>query len=159
MFVAELAANKALTSDIRSKIEAGLPAYAECGGLMYLCRRIVNGDVSGEMVGIVPADTVMHARPQGRGYTRLRNRPNHPWRDAADDVAAHEFHYARLENADSPLTYARDILRGHGVDGAHDGIVTGNLLAGFCHLRATGAAPWVARFVDFVRAKKTSAAN
>lgn len=156
MFVGELAANKALTRDIQAKLEAGLPAYAECGGLMYLCRRIVHGDISGNMVGIVPADAVMHARPQGRGYTRFRNRPDHPWPDGADMQAAHEFHYARLENIDTPLTYARDILRGHGVDGEHDGIVTRNLLAGFCHLRGTGPSPWVARFVDFVRRQKAS---
>ncbi|HET9471311.1 MAG TPA: cobyrinate a,c-diamide synthase, partial [Usitatibacter sp.] len=31
-----LEANAALRGDIRARIEAGLPAYAECGGLMYL---------------------------------------------------------------------------------------------------------------------------
>ena len=39
---------------------------------MYLSRRIVWNERSGEMVGIVPADTVMHDRPMGRGYVRLR---------------------------------------------------------------------------------------
>ncbi len=155
MFVDALAANAALRADIRAKIEGGLPGYAECGGLMYLCRSIRHGEAAGEMVGVVPADAVMHARPQGRGYTRLRNTPAHPWPNGADAQAAHEFHYARLENTDAPLTFARDILRGHGVDGDHDGIIVHNLLAGFCHLRASGPSPWVARFVEFVRARKT----
>jgi cobyrinic acid a,c-diamide synthase len=154
MFVAELVANQSLRTDIRAKIEAGLPSYAECGGLMYLCRSIKIGESTGAMVGVVPADAVMHKRPQGRGYTAFRNTDRHPWPDNSDTHAAHEFHYARLENTDAPLTFAREVLRGHGVDGEHDGIVIHNLLAGFCHLRATGPMPWVARFVDFVRAHK-----
>lgn len=154
MFVDELAANESLRADIREKIEAGLPSYAECGGLMYLCRSIRTGETTGAMVGVVPADAVMHQRPQGRGYTAFRNTERHPWPGNPETHAAHEFHYARLENTDGPLTFARRIVRGHGVDGDHDGIVMHNLLAGFCHLRATGSMPWVARFVDFVRMHK-----
>jgi cobyrinic acid a,c-diamide synthase len=44
--------------------------------------------------------------------------------------------------------------RGHGMDGLHDGLVIGNLLAGFCHLRNTTANPWVVRFVKHVRDRK-----
>src|SRR3569832_437064 len=36
VFMAELEANVSLRSRIRRAIEAGLPTYAECGGLMYL---------------------------------------------------------------------------------------------------------------------------
>jgi len=153
MFIGELSANESLRADIREKIDAGLPTYAECGGLMYLCRSIQHGADRGPMVGAVDADAVMHARPQGRGYTRLRDTRSHPWRGAGE-AAAHEFHYARLENIVVETTYARDVLRGHGVDGHHDGIVVRNTLAGFCHLRSTSADNWVARFVDFVRSHK-----
>jgi len=68
--------------------------------------------------------------------------------------AAHEFHYARLDNVDPTLTYARDVTRGYGVDGKHDGILVHNALAGFCHLRSSGRRPWVPQFVDFVRRLK-----
>ena len=158
MFISELAANTALRADIRKKSAAGLPTYAECGGLMYLSRAIVNGRARGEMVGAIPAEAEMHARPQGRGYTRFRNSPAHPWPDCPEERAAHEFHYARLNGLPNGLAFARDITRGYGVDGAHDAIVIHKLLAGFCHLRATGCQPWVARFVDFVRACKARTA-
>jgi cobyrinic acid a,c-diamide synthase len=108
------------------------------------------------MVGVIDAEAVMHPRPQGRGYIRVADTPDHPWPGAAKATSAHEFHYAQLERlADTPR-FARNVLRGHGVDGTHDGIVLHNTLAGFCHLRHTAADPWVDRFVRFVRAKKTS---
>lgn len=156
MFVHELSANSALRADIRQKIEAGLPTYAECGGLMYLSRAIVAEAGAGEMVGVVPGEAVMHPRPQGRGYTVFSESAAHPWPSGAGRTAAHEFHYARLEAIERAPTFARDILRGHGVDGDHDGIVLHNMLAGFCHLRSTRADNWVGRFVEFVRNRKTA---
>jgi cobyrinic acid a,c-diamide synthase len=57
-----LAANHALKADIRAAIEGGLPTYAECGGLMYLCKRLHWRDTSGEMVGVIPADVRMEMR-------------------------------------------------------------------------------------------------
>ena len=68
----ELSANTAMREQIRTAIDAGLPAYAECGGLMYLCRSLRWQGRQYEMAGVIPADCVMHARPQGRGYVRLR---------------------------------------------------------------------------------------
>ncbi len=154
MFIGELSANTALRGDIRQAIANGLPTYAECGGLMYLCRTLTHAGKAGEMVGAIAADAVMERRPQGRGYTRFVNRAEHPWPECPEVRAAHEFHYARLENLDPALTFARDVKRGYGVDGRHDGIITGNTLAGFCHLRASCPEPWVPRFVDFVRRQK-----
>lgn len=156
MFVDALAANTSLRDDIRAKIAAGLPTYAECGGLMYLARSIRNGGDFGPMVGVIDADAVMHARPQGRGYIKVTDTPDHPWPSPGRTIAAHEFHYAQLERLETEPVFARNVLRGHGVDGAHDGIVTGNTLAGFCHLRNTQADPWVAQFVNFVRMRKAT---
>lgn len=155
-----LEANVSLRGDIRAAIEAGMPAYAECGGLMYLCRRLVWGDEAREMVGVVPGDAVMHARPQGRGFVRLREREGFPWqatgRTPDGEVAAHEFHYAALENLSGDPVFAYDVLRGAGVDGQHDGVLIGNLMASFSHLRDTDAGRWAERFVAFVRANKAS---
>lgn len=151
MFIDELSANESLRTEIRKKIAAGLPAYAECGGLMYLCRNLTHGGQTGAMVGAIPADAMMNRRPQGRGYTRFRNLDAHPWPECPEVRAAHEFHYASLENIDPDLAYAREIVRGYGVDGKRDGIVVKNTVAGFCHLRASCPKPWVPEFVGFVR--------
>jgi len=153
-----LEANARLRGEIKSAIAAGLPAYAECGGLMYLCRRIVWGEESREMAGVIPADIVMHRRPQGRGFVRLAERGDFPWPGGAGPsdgvLAAHEFHYASLERLGGKVRFGYDVLRGSGVDGRHDGVVIGNLFAGFCHLRDTAANHWTRRFTAFVRACK-----
>jgi len=45
------------------------------------------------------------------------------------------------------------VLRGHGVDGARDGIVHRNVLASYAHLRSGAGADWAQGFVAFVRQK------
>ncbi len=57
-----------------------------------------------------------------------------------------------MENLPDGLTYAYEVERGHGIDGRRDGLVLGNLLAGFSHQRDTAANRWAERFVGFVRA-------
>ncbi len=149
----ELSANTALRSRIRQAIADGLPTYAECGGLMYLCRSISWQGKEHEMVGAINATAVMNPRPQGRGYARFATNPGHPWNMHAE-FPAHEFHYAGLEGLSPDTRFAHKILRGHGVDGHNDAIVSNNLLAGFCHLRNSAASPWVSHFVEFVRSRK-----
>jgi cobyrinic acid a,c-diamide synthase len=157
-----LAANTRLKQDIRNAIENGLPAYAECGGLMYLSRRLRWGERTGDMVGVIPGDVVMYDKPQGRGYVRLRETTSAPWPLSLPgatraEIPAHEFHYSRLENLPASLNYAYEVKRGQGVDGRHDGIVHKNLLACYCHLRDLAGNHWAARFVDFARRHKQAA--
>ena len=156
-----LEANKTLRTRIKAAIDAGLPTYAECGGLMYLTRSITWHDDKHQMVGAIPADASMHARPQGRGYVHLYPSDSHPWNISDDACAfegeyipAHEFHHSRLENIDADLTFAFKVLRGQGVDGSHDGIVMNNMVAGYAHLRDTSRCRWAEAFTAFVRQKK-----
>jgi cobyrinic acid a,c-diamide synthase len=149
----ELEANEALRQDLARAIDGGLPLYAECGGLMYLARSISWQGETACMVGALPGDAVMHARPVGRGYARLARTGEARWQPGVpgEEIAAHEFHYASLENLPQGLRYAWRVTRGYGVDGVRDGIVRGNLLASFCHLRGAGERGWVRPFVEFAR--------
>jgi len=152
--MAALAANRSMRASIKAAIAAGLPAYAECGGLMYLCETLEwQGEVQ-PMVGVISARARMCPRPQGRGYARFRPTPAHLWNPSEHMCNAHEFHYARLDDLPEGTVFAREIARGAGIDGQHDAIVTGNLIAGFCHLRTSATNPWANRFVAFVRDRK-----
>ncbi len=154
MLAAELEANQALQRALRAAIDAGLPVYAECGGLMYLARSLVVDGRSYRMVGAIPGDVVMHPRPVGRGYVELERTDAFPWPAAGDSparVRAHEFHYSSLENLPPDTRYAYTVRRGHGIDGRHDGVVVGSVLGSYAHQRSTGRNDWAARFVAHVR--------
>ena len=158
-FMNELEGNASLRNDIRAAIEAGLPVYAECGGLMYLARTLSWRGRTCAMVGGLPCDAVMHDKPLGRGYVEISETTACPWpgKSRGAMLRAHEFHYSGLENVAEDTAFAFEVKRGHGIDGRHDGIVHRNVVASYVHRRSVGADDWAARFVAFVRRVKRSA--
>ncbi|MFV2033133.1 MAG: cobyrinate a,c-diamide synthase [Gammaproteobacteria bacterium] len=147
-----ISSNRSLLADIKDKLKNGLPAYAECGGLMYLSRSIRYNEVTLPMAEVIPADVIMHSKPQGRGYVQLESTPAHPWVETRKPASlnAHEFHYSTLANLPPDTRFAYRVKRGQGIDGENDGIIIGNLLASYCHLRQTDTCDWVDRFVNFI---------
>ncbi|MGI9310448.1 MAG: cobyrinate a,c-diamide synthase [bacterium] len=157
-----LSANRAMRDAVKRFVERGGPVYAECGGLMYLSRRLTLTDGGAhDMAGAIPARVAMTERPVGRGYVRLVETGDGLWPARANAAAsptipAHEFHYSKLEMRADDARFAYRVERGHGLDGCFDGLVHRNALASYSHLRHTAANPWVARFVAFVRACKAA---
>ena len=96
---ADLAANAPLLADVRARVAAGLPTWAECGGLLWLCRTLDGAP----MVGAVPADGRMTDRLT-LGY-RDGRRPRRRRRSdrRARRCAGHEFHYSTVEPAGDAL--------------------------------------------------------
>ncbi len=160
----ELAANASLRKDTRDKINNGMPAYVECGGLMYLSNSISWHNDTYPMVGVIPGDITVHKRPQGRGYVQLQKNREMLWLEDNSDsiqnietfIPAHEFHYASLDNLPDNQQYAYTIKRGAGITGRDDGLQINNLIAGFTHQRNSDSNPWVDQFVAFVRKCKNS---
>lgn len=151
----ELEANRLMRASIADFIASGGPAYAECGGLMYLARQLRWGDDHRSMCGVLAADVAMHRHSQGRGYVTLRETPDSPWPRAGttpSDIKAHEFHHSAVVAPNPDWVYAYRVMRGTGIDGNHDGIVHKNLLASYSHLRSVGGTRWTARFLAHVRA-------
>lgn len=151
----ELSENHSMRMAVREFIESGRAVYAECGGLMYLCRNLRWGDRRGAMCGVLDAEVAMHERPQGRGYVRLRETRAFPWPSAhreGREIRAHEFHHSAILNPDPEWIYGYEVLRGTGIDGKHDGVLYKNLVAAYSHLRDVGGNGWTGRFVDHVRA-------
>lgn len=137
-----LAENEPMRRSIRAFHQQGGTIYAECGGLMYCCRELT--DASGQtfpMLDLLPARTVMQSRLQALGYATLRTTRPTPLGPAGTTARGHEFHYSRLE-ALGPLTHAADLETGRG-ERQRDGLVCGNLLAGYAHLHF-GSNPAVA---------------
>ena len=132
--------NAPMRTAVASYIEHDGPVYAECGGLMYLCDHLTWDGNRRKMVGAIPVGVHMHAKPQGRGYVRLRETASHPWPLSAgggEVIPAHEFHYSALAGIPAGFEFAYRVERGYGLDGEHDGLCYRNLLASYAHLRDT----------------------
>jgi cobyrinic acid a,c-diamide synthase len=137
----KLADNASMRGSIQHFHREGGTIYAECGGLMYACRELV--DVSGNahpMLDLLPARTVMQPRLAKLGYVTLQTTRQTPLGPNGTEARGHEFHYSRLEPLE-PLTYAADLE--HGNERRADGLASGNLLAGYAHLHF-GSNPQIA---------------
>jgi cobyrinic acid a,c-diamide synthase len=138
-----LAANAAMRDALRRFHAAGGTVYAECGGLMYSCRELV--DVAGRrfpVLDLLPARAVMQDRRAALGYVEWRATADTPLGPAGTAVRGHEFHYSRLEPLGPPAWAAE--LRREGESPRPDGWRAGGLLAGYAHLHfdsCPGAAP------------------
>jgi cobyrinic acid a,c-diamide synthase len=146
--------NDSMRESIRRFVLGGGPVYAECGGLMYLGQSIRWGEKQAEMVGVIPANTEMTARPVGRGYVELEETGLSPWGRISPQsqfLNAHEFHYSKIEILGSGHRYAYRVKRGWGIDGKNDGLITGNVLASYSHLRNIDPVNWTANFCRYVR--------
>lgn len=147
LFLEELEANWSLRQDIAQAIENGLPVYAECAGLMYLCRFIIRHGGRYEMVGIIPGEIEICPQPQGHGYVEVEVVEENPLFPVDLILRGHEFHYSRLSKLHD-LDFAYRIRRGRGIDGKVDAITYKNAFASYTHLHALGAPQWAESFVS-----------
>lgn len=158
-FLQELENNRPLRNDLAEKIAAGLPAYAECGGMMYLTRSIISHGRAHRMVGVIPADVQLQENPAGYGYVELCPRDASSWLKLDRAVKGHEFHYSKLVNADPRIQYFFEVKRGTGMGNKRDGIVFKNLLASFAHLHAQTVPEWSRSFVEFIRQRRAASSG
>lgn len=138
-----LASNRIFRDSLKSEIEKGLPVYAECGGLMFLCRGIYDQHQSHfPMTGIFPCDVVLESRPQGHGYTILECVGDNPYFSKGSVFKGHEFHYSRIVGQDPSIPFVFSLKKGHGIVAGWDGICYKNALASYSHIHAVGNEHW-----------------
>ena len=148
----ELAGNVALRGAVRDAARSGMPIYAECGGLMYLCRELIVDGRSYPMAGVLDLAVEQTARPVGHGYVLASvERPN-PFFPQGTRLRGHEFHYSRIVSAaaSGPEPVLK-LERGHGVGDRHDGLVAGRVWASYTHMHALGTPAWAPGFVALAR--------
>jgi cobyrinic acid a,c-diamide synthase len=152
-FLKELEGNYRLRQDIGEAVHEGLPVYAECAGLMYLCRNISWEKRSYEMVGVIPSEINLSERPEGHGYVVARVINENPLFPVGLTIRGHEFHHSSLLPIDD-LQFAYQIRRGKGITDQKDGIVYKNLFASYVHLHALGTPEWAEGFVALASKRK-----
>ena len=145
---AALTQNTAFRHELKNLAEMGLPIYAECGGLMFLGRRLVLSEGSFEMAGILPLIFGFSRRPQGHGYTIIEVTGQNPYFRPGTILRGHEFHYSSVlegDVAEKDLAYT--MVRGTGLINGRDGLCYKNVLATYTHLHARGTPDWAPALV------------
>ena len=128
-----LASNVALAESVRAYHRQGGKIYAECGGLMYCGRELIDADGRAfPMLGLLPVRTRMQKRFAALGYVTWRAAETTLLGPPGTEVRGHEFHYSRLEPLGPLQPAAR--LRRDGEAEKPDGFTEGGLLAGYAHL-------------------------
>ncbi|MDQ1090321.1 cobyrinate a,c-diamide synthase [Siphonobacter sp. SORGH_AS_1065] len=90
----KLSENRSMLESIRAYSENGGTTYAECGGLMYLGKRMTNdANQTFDMVGLFPYQTTMQNRKLTLGYRRMH------WKGR--EFRGHEFHYSKIQEDES----------------------------------------------------------
>ncbi len=145
-----LAANEPLRAALAAALASGLPAWAECGGLMYLARALVRDGCEYPMVGALPIVVEHTGRPQGHGYMAATVDNWNAFFPVGTRLSGHEFHHSRVVSCTGADT-ALDVERGAGLGGGRDGLVVGNVVATYMHLHALGTPGWAGSVVRAAR--------
>jgi cobyrinic acid a,c-diamide synthase len=149
-FVRELSANEEVKRSFRENITRGMPAYAECGGYMYLTEAII--DRKGKlhpMTGVIPAVVRMSDRLTALGYREVEAVTDNLLLKQGEKARGHEFHYSTLAIRKEQDAWAYEIS-GHA--GKHrEGYARRNLLAGYTHLHFASNPSMAKRFIAACR--------
>jgi cobyrinic acid a,c-diamide synthase len=132
VYAAQLSANSALLADVRTRIDAGLVVWAECGGLLWLCRNL-DGN---EMAGAVDASAAMTPRLT-LGYRTATSQIPTPLGPAGTVLRGHEFHYSTTDPTGALFTLEGRHGRGPG------GFGNERMVASYLHTHL-GARPDIA---------------
>jgi cobyrinic acid a,c-diamide synthase len=156
-----LAANAEMIDAIRQFSETRRPIYAECGGLMYLCRSLEdNKGARHEMAGLIPADTRMLDRKKALGYVEITLNGDSLWGQEGTVLRGHEFHYSELAGnpaGDPAWQTVYSVKRRRSNESTKEGFQRGLILASYTHLHLPSRPEAIRYFLD--RLEKTEGSS
>ena len=145
---ARLGENTEFTTSIRESVEAGMPVYAECAGLMYLARELIVDGITHSMAGVLDLVVEQLPTPQGHGYEVAVVDRDNQFFAAGTRLVGHEFHYSRLVNGSNGKDSVLRVERGTGIGDGRDGISSGRVFASYLHLHAGATPGWADGFLS-----------
>ncbi len=155
IFASDLAENKNVLQQLKQIIQAGIPTYAECGGLMYLCQQIIDLDnQTWSMVGVIPSSVTMQAKLT-LGYRKAIALENSPLILARQTVRGHEFHRSQLTiSPPKPQWQLQGLHQSSPI--LKEGWQIGQLHASYLHLHWGESRNLAQRFIQHCRNYQTS---
>ncbi|UCE63361.1 MAG: cobyrinate a,c-diamide synthase [Nitrospirota bacterium] len=134
LYAEALERNVQMREMIRAFAERGGPIYAECGGLMYLTKRLEDfGGREYDMAGVFPAKTVCRPNTMTLGYREITVTEACLLGEVGTRVRGHEFHHSTLV-PQGELRYVGSAKDAQGRECGQDGLTHANVLALYTHL-------------------------
>lgn len=165
MFLEPLARNREMMESISLAHRQGMPIYAECGGLMYLCAGIVDFDGNEHpLTGVIPGRARMQKKLAALGYAEAEVLADNILAKKGEIVRGHQFRWSVLEGVSPEGQFAYQLkgrsgaggARGQSEAGQKEGIVRGNLLASYLHLHFAAHPRLAENFVESCRRYRRS---
>ncbi len=144
VFGKELESNQNMRRSVKLFHNSERPLYAECGGLMYLTRSINQH----KMCDVFPYNSHMTKKPQALSYVIARAACDNIIMGEGETFHGHEFHYSKLELEGKNPKFAFEILRGRGVNGSMDGLMSKNTLASYVHTHVAACPSFASKLVQ-----------
>jgi cobyrinic acid a,c-diamide synthase len=145
LYAKQLAANAGMRQALKECAAAGLPIYAECGGLMYTAKEI--RDLEGRthpMAGVFPFAVRMLPRLKALGYREVTLAAAGLLGPAGTKARGHEFHYSEMVEEPDGISRLYRLTPRKGGETLAEGYSRSNVLASYVHLHF-GSNPEVAR--------------
>lgn len=134
LFASELSKNTTLRKDIYQRARDGMPVYAECGGLMYLVKSLVDfKNKAFPMVGIFNVVVCMDKRRRALGYVNIKTLQDNIISNKTDTNKAHMFHWSYIDNKKKAVAYCYQVTKDKGKV-SYDGLIRENILASYTHI-------------------------
>lgn len=151
MFANELAINVGMRQSIKQACQEGMPVYAECGGFMYLTKKIV--DFEGQkydMVGVIPATCSMQSKLQTVGYVEATALTENILCDTGDTLRGHEFHFSQMliDENQKDFPWAFQFKKTRTGEIYNGGYANKNVVASYLHMHFAGNEQNALRFLS-----------
>ncbi len=134
LYAAQLAENEPMRAALKFAIQAGMPTYAECGGLMALAESYF--DQAGReypMLGALPGFTRLTGKLK-MGYREVAALKSTPLLGKGETARGHEFHYSEWIYPEERAAFAYAVQPHRDGPPQPEGFAQGNLLASYVHL-------------------------
>ncbi|MHB1987883.1 MAG: cobyrinate a,c-diamide synthase [Acidimicrobiales bacterium] len=148
LFTESLAANRGLLGQVKRRAAAGMPVWAECGGLLWLAESLDEHQLG----AVVPTRAKMTKRLT-LGYRRASVLVDNPVAARGTVLKGHEFHYSVCEPPGAGLE-----LSGHRASRL-EGFASPTMLASYLHLHLGADAAVAERFVRAAGAARGPASS
>jgi cobyrinic acid a,c-diamide synthase len=152
MYARGLGFNDFVKHDIAAAVAAGIPVYAECGGLMYLTRGITDLEgVFHPMVGVLPTRARMLGRRKALGYREVTVTKPGSFFPKGKKARGHEFHYSDIEPLQTGVKCVYDVLAPVSKELYREGYLIGSVLASYVHLHFASNKGFAGSFAEKVK--------